>query len=161
MRRSDTRIRPATERDLDRICEIDKLSFEKQWDSDKFKTALRDEFFVFEEDEVLGFLSACCSAVSDTATILKIAVHPDHRGRGIGTALIGAALNRLKALKVAEVELHVDIVKEGAIQLYEQLGFQIRKVVTADYEEEEAFYEMKLKLDGEDGVDDRFQGARQ
>lgn len=144
---SDPSIRLATERDLNRISEIERLSFEKQWDDHKFKTALNDVFLVFEEAEVLGFLSACCSAVANTAVILKIAVHPDHRGRGIATRLISAALARLEKLKVTEVELHVDIVQRGAIELYQRFGFQIRKVVTANYEENESFYEMKLKLD--------------
>lgn len=145
---SDPSIRLATDRDLDRISEIERLSFEKRWDYDKFKTALNDVFFVFDEGQVLGFLSACCSAVESTAVILKIAVHPDHRGRGIATRLISAGLAKLRELKITEVELHVDIVKRGAIQLYERFGFQIRKVVTADYEEDEGFYEMKLKLGG-------------
>ncbi len=143
---ADASIRHATETDLPRICEIERLSFEKQWDYEKFKTALQDEFFVLEEGEILGFLSACCSPLTNTAIILKIAVHPDHRGRGIATRLIAAAVARLKALKMTEVELHVEIVKTGAIHLYERLGFKIRRVVTADYEDEEAFYEMKLKL---------------
>lgn len=142
-------IRQATGSDLNAILEIERLSFEKQWDYDKFKTALNDIFLVFEEKEIVGFLSACCSALGDSAVIMKIAVHPDHRGRGIATRLIEAARDELKEKGIREVELHVDIVKRGAIRLYEKLGFKIRKVVTANYEEDEAFYEMKLKLDKE------------
>ncbi len=150
----DPSVRFATEADLPRICEIERLSFEKQWDYDKFKDALRGEFFVFDEGEVVGFLSACCSAVTSTAVILKIAVHPDYRGRGIATRLIAAAVARLKLLRMTEVELHVEIVKRGAIKLYEQLGFKIRRVLTANYEDEEAFYEMKLKLNSANNVVD-------
>ncbi len=144
---SDTSIRLATEGDLHRISEIERLSFEKPWDYDKFKAALNEVFLVFEEGEILGFLSACCCALASTAIIMKIAVHPDHRGKGIATRLISTALARLKGLKITEVELHVDIVKRGAIQLYERFGFKVRRVVTADYEENEAFYEMKVNLD--------------
>lgn len=139
-------IRRATEEDLALILEIERLSFEKQWDENKFRTALTDVFLVYEEEEIVGFLSACCCAVGDLAIIMKIAVHPDHRGRGIGTRLIEAALAKLKKMGIREVELHVDIVKRGAIQLYEKFGFKVRKVVTANYEENEAFYEMKLRL---------------
>lgn len=139
-------IRLATERDLERILEIERLSFEKQWDHDKFKTALNDVFLVFEEKEILGFLSACCCAVARSAIIMKIAVHPDHRGKGIATRLIEEALEKLRKMGIEEVELHVEIIKRGAIQLYEKFGFKTRKVVTVNYEEDEAFYEMRLKL---------------
>ena len=141
-------IRLATEGDLDAILEIDRLSFEKPWDYTKFAAALSGVFLVFEEEEeILGFLSACCSAGGDNAIIEKIAVHPDHRGRRIATRLIAAVLERLREMRIREVELHVDIVKRGAIQLYEKFGFAIRKVLTVDYEENEAFYEMTLALD--------------
>jgi ribosomal-protein-alanine N-acetyltransferase len=139
-------IRLATQRDLERILEIERASFGKPWDHDKLRTVLGDLFFVFEEREILGFLSACCCAIEDTAIILKIAVHPDHRGKGVATRLIEAALAELKKRAIREVELHVDIVRRGAIRLYEQFGFRIRKVVTANYEENEAFYEMRLSL---------------
>ena len=156
----DRSIRLADEMDLRRICEIERLSFETPWDDDKFRASLKDEFFVFDEGEVLGFLSCSCSEVAKTAVILKIAVHPDHRGRGIATRLIRAVLARLRELHMREVELHVDIVKRGAIHLYEELGFKIRKVVAGDYEDQDAFYEMKLKLDGGDGAEGRLPEDR-
>lgn len=140
-------IRAASERDLDAILEIERASFEKPWDRAKCAAALGDVFLVLDEGQVVGFLSACCPAVGDVATIMKIAVHPAHRGRGIATSLMEAALEELRKRQFKEVELHVDILRAGAIRLYERLGFTVRKVVTADYEENEAFYEMKLALD--------------
>lgn len=142
-------IRLATGLDLERILEIDRLSFDMQWDCGKFKAALNDLFLVFEEKEVLGFLSACCIELANQAIIMKIAVHPDHRGKGIATKLIEAALDKFKKMKFTEVELHVEIVKTGAIKLYEKFGFKVMKVVYANYEENEAYYMMKLKLHDE------------
>lgn len=139
-------IRPASAKDLDRILEIDRLSFEKPWDLSKFEMALKEVFLVFEEQAILGFLVACCREILHEAVILKIAVHPDHRGTGIGTRLIRAGLARFREMGIRDVELHVDIVKRGAIELYERFGFRIMKVLTADYEEDEAFYMMTLKL---------------
>jgi ribosomal protein S18 acetylase RimI-like enzyme len=81
---------------------------------------------------------------------MRIAVHPDHRSKGIATKLIAAALDRLKELSIEEVELDVEIVKKGAIELYEKLGFRTREVITVNGEEEsESFLEMTLKLGGE------------
>jgi len=141
-------IRPATEADLDRILEIEKLSFEKQWFADEFRSALKELFFVYQERDVLGFLSACCCAFAKRAVIMRIAVHPDHRGRGIATRLIQTTVARLREMNIAEVELHVEIVKTGAIDLYQKLGFRIREVITVSDEEDTSFLEMKLKLDG-------------
>ena len=142
-------IRRGTERDLGRILEIERHSFEKQWDADEFKAALNELFLVYQEGEVLGFLSACCCALAKRAVIMRIAVHPDHRGKGIATSLIAAALGRLRRMSIEEVALDVEIVKRGAIVLYEKLGFRLRQVVTANDEQNESFCEMTLKLDGE------------
>ncbi len=139
-------IRLATESDLDRILEIERVSFAMQWDYAKFKAALNDLFLVFEDKEILGFLSACCVELAKQAIIMRIAVHPDHREKGIATQLIEAALDKFKEMKFREVELDVEIVRTGAIKLYEKFGFKIMKVLYANYEEEETFYMMKLKL---------------
>jgi ribosomal-protein-alanine N-acetyltransferase len=143
-------IRPGTEADLERILEIEKLSFEKQWFADEFRAALKELFLVYREEKVLGFLSACRCAPGDRAVIMRIAVHPEHRGKGIASRLIEATLDRFRKMNVAEVELHVEIVKSGAIALYERFGFRIREVITADDDKgSESFLEMKLKLSGE------------
>lgn len=147
MNRTDSHIRFATERDLDGILEVERLSFEKQWDYWQFHEALKDLFLVFEEEGIQGFLIACYSEIANRAVILRIAVHPDTRGKGIATRLIAAALDKLKEMKVREVKLNVEIVKRGAIGLYEKFGFKIYKVVPVNYEENEEFYTMALKLD--------------
>ena len=142
-------IRRATESDLGRILEIESLSFENQWDLASFRAALKELFLVLEEREIVGFLSACCCALAKRAVIMRIAVHPDHRGEGVATRLIAAALDQLRELKVSEVDLDVEIVKTGAIGLYEKIGFQRRQVLTMNNENHEPFLEMKLRLDSE------------
>jgi ribosomal-protein-alanine N-acetyltransferase len=139
-------IRRATENDLGRILEIESLSFENQWDLASFRSALEELFLVLEEKEVVGFLSACCCALARRAVIMRIAVHPDHRGGGVATRLITALLDHLREMKVSEVELDVEIVKTGAIGLYEKLGFRTRRVLPVNGEENEGFIEMTRRL---------------
>ncbi|MEW6387825.1 MAG: GNAT family N-acetyltransferase [Thermodesulfobacteriota bacterium] len=141
-----TCIRSATDSDLPRIMEIDKLSFTSSWDDANFKAALRDIFLVFEEKEIIGFLIACYCQLANKAVIMKIAVHPEHRGKGIGSKLIKAALKEFTLIDVKDVELDVDVVKNGAIRLYEKFGFKCMQVVTMDCEEDDSFYMMKLRL---------------
>ncbi len=58
------------------------------------------------------------------ASIQNIGVTPFHRGRGIGSALILAALLGLQHLAVPIVRLEVTAENEGAIRLYRRLGFR-------------------------------------
>ena len=50
-------------------------------------------------------------------------VHPDYRGRGLGTAVVMAGLEYLKAKNVNTIELEVDSENVPARQLYLKLGF--------------------------------------
>jgi ribosomal-protein-alanine N-acetyltransferase len=144
-------IRFATEGDLNGILEIERLSFPigKQWDRSDFQQALRDLFLVSGEEEISGFLIACCREIERSAVILRIAVHPDDRSRGIATMLIEAAIEKFREMDIREVDLDVDIVKRGAIQLYEKVGFRIaRGIPMSDNnsmnDENGSFYLMKL-----------------
>jgi GNAT superfamily N-acetyltransferase len=131
-------IRFAAEGDLTGILEIERLSFPdgKQWDSGDFQAALKDLFFVFLDGEISGFL---------------IAVHPDCRNRGIATRLIEAAIGKFRDMGIREVELDVEIVKRGAIQLYERVGFRTaRGIPMSENEtmnnENGSFYMMKMVI---------------
>lgn len=142
-------IRPAIERDLPRIMEIERLAFGKQWDYYQFKASLDDIFLVAVDPmsgEVTGFIIACCCKVAQRGIILRIAVHPEHQSRGIGTRLIQAAFEKLKEMGLQEVDLDVDVVKAGAIHLYEKMGFRMVEVFSPAAEEDESFYIMRRKL---------------
>lgn len=141
-------VRFATAKDLPRVLEIENLSFRDPWIYQSFKEALKDLFIVYDVDgEVVGFLIACCRETATKSTILKVAVFPDHRGRGIATTLLAAVVEELKPTSVEEVELIVDVDRPGAIRLYERAGFKIDRVVDMDYDNsEESFYIMTMRL---------------
>ena len=50
---------------------------------------LKDIFLVIEQKEIMGYLVACLCDLGLSAEILRIAVHPDHRGKGIAKDLRG------------------------------------------------------------------------
>jgi [ribosomal protein S18]-alanine N-acetyltransferase len=140
-------IRPATAGDLERIAEIESLCFDPPWTDVQFSTGLKGLFLVFEgEEEILGFLIACIREKGERATIMKIAVHPDHRHHGIASKLISACLDQFRQKNLQSVELDVDIVKNGAIKLYEKFGFKAVQIATVDDEEDTSFLIMKLLL---------------
>jgi ribosomal protein S18 acetylase RimI-like enzyme len=51
-------------------------------------------------------------------------VHKDYRGKGIGTALLGQALEEARSLGLERVELGVYASNLAAIRLYEKYKFQ-------------------------------------
>ncbi len=144
-------LRFATDGDLDGILEIERLSFpiRKQWDRSDFQQALSELFLVSGEEEISGFLIACCREMERRAVIMRIAVHPDYRSRGIATILIREAIEKIREMEIREVELDVDVVKRGAIKLYEAVGFRIaRGIPMSDNNsmdnENGSYYLMKL-----------------
>ena len=143
-------IRSATEDDLDQVMEIDRLSFSAPWVYNFFKSALRDIFLVVEKErEIFGYLIACVCHDLEKAVILRIAVHPNHRGEGAARTLMRKCLDILVQKGIGVVELDVELISRGAIKLYEKFGFKIADVIVfpSDFPgDEETFYIMRLQL---------------
>jgi ribosomal-protein-alanine N-acetyltransferase len=149
-KRATMSARIATRNDIDRVLEIEGLSFLQPWDRHIFELALNDIFLVFEEQDILGYLIAVCCSKNIRATIMKMGVHPEHRRRGIATTLLNEVLEILKGKKIVDVCLNVEIIRTPAIALYEKFGFKIIQTIRMDYEDDladDAFYIMKLILD--------------
>jgi GNAT superfamily N-acetyltransferase len=61
--------------------------------------------------------------VDEQTPELAVAVVPNARGKGCGSAVLGALLDRARADGYHALSLSVDRHNEGAIALYEQYGF--------------------------------------
>ncbi len=59
----------------------------------------------------------------DEGQITNIAVHPDHRRRGYGEAIVRALLRHAKDCRLESVSLEVRVSNEAAIALYRGAGF--------------------------------------
>jgi RimJ/RimL family protein N-acetyltransferase len=82
--------------------------------------------FVADDDGlVVGRLSVARDQhpASRHVADLGLMVAATHRRRGIGTALLQAAVDWARDAGVRKLELHVFPYNEGAIALYEQFGF--------------------------------------
>src|SRR5262245_40690981 len=77
----------------------------------------------------------CCGTIQSIDTggrvgsIQNVGVVAAHRGRGLGTALVLQALHSFAALNFQRVYLDVTADNDGAVRLYERLGF--RKMTTS------------------------------
>ena len=143
-----TVIRSATEEDLDRVLLIESLSFGATWSRHCLKMALSDDIFlVYQQKNVIGYLIACLCEQGKKAEILRIAVHPNHRGKGIAKELLETSFRIFPEDTIEEVSLNVDSSNRAAVKLYEKLGFEIAKVNSflgdLDFH---IFYVMKLKF---------------
>ncbi len=68
---------------------------------------------------------ACFRRTAGEAELLRVAVAPAARRRGLAAALVAAGLDRLRAEGAAACFLEVAAGNEPAIALYRRLGFEI------------------------------------
>lgn len=68
-------------------------------------------------------------AEDKVGAIQNVGILPEHRGRGLGTALMWHSLAGFKSVGIHRVYLEVTAQNSGACRLYERLGFRRTKVV--------------------------------
>ena len=134
-------IRNALKTDINTLLEIEKLCFTTdRLTRRNFLYLLSDKSpsvnLVYEEDEKVG---AYCTLLLNSKTLLarlySIAVHPNLKGKNIGTILMNeiekiAAKNNCKAIRLE--------VKDGnttAVKLYERMGYKHIGYISDYYED--------------------------
>lgn len=139
-------VRDAKSKDLERVAEIERLAFPNPWTPYYLENALKDFFLVYDDGErVQGYLAATIRDQDQKAVILKVAVHPEARGRGIASSLVQGALDAFHQRGIKNVELDVKIISAGAVHLYEKFGFRIQRMVTVDLDDT-SFLVMKKEI---------------
>ena len=137
-------VRVAKQEDFAKVIEIEKLSFPTAWDYDFLEKISNNIFLVFDGQEVCGYLIAGCCHRNVSATILKVAVHPEHRRKGIATNLVHKLVEILKDRKITEIDVIVINVCKPAILFYKKAGF--KTVSTIPQASNNDLYEMKLTI---------------
>ena len=120
-------IGPATVHDLASVAAIERVAFSDPWSLRSFREALDSGSVYFacarsDAGGVLGYVVAWF--VADQGEIANIAVSPDQRGRGVGRALLDAALGEAAARGIAAVFLEVRDSNQRARELYASRGFE-------------------------------------
>ena len=123
----DVGIRKMEMRDLDEVMAIENVSFPTPWS----RRLMTEEIFRDFSDTlvavpaggggVLGY--AVCWAVADESHLLNIAVRPDARGRGVGSALLRECIRRGARCGSGRIHLEVRAGNGPAIRMYEREGF--------------------------------------
>lgn len=111
-------IRAATLADAARLADMHAACFEAAWDKAAMRLLLADSTALMSEE---GFILA--RAVLDEAEVLSIGVLPASRGKGVGAALLAAAIDALRADGVGRIFLEVSDRNASARALYARHGF--------------------------------------
>jgi ribosomal-protein-alanine N-acetyltransferase len=138
-------VRLATQEDLTGIVEIDRLSFANPWDREFLENIAKAIFLVSGRHELYGFLIAGYRNRNAGASLLKIAVHPEHRRKGIATDLINKLVEMLRDRHIAQVEVIVLETCEPAISLYKKIGFKVVSTIPQTSHHDDLWV-MKLEL---------------
>ena len=99
--------------------------FDTPWREDEFEDLLEGEGifgFLAEDGAPAGVI--LCRIAADEMEVLTLGVPPGARRRGVGRALMTAAISEAQVRRAAAAFLEVDVANAGAVALYEQLGFR-------------------------------------
>jgi ribosomal-protein-alanine N-acetyltransferase len=119
-------IRPAVERDIDRIAAIEKASFSDPWSAASFRSLLRGTSLHFAvatagENDVSGYLVMWIAG--GEAEIANLAVAAESRRRHIGSTLLDHAIAVARAGGAEAIFLEVRESNIAARAIYAAHGF--------------------------------------
>jgi ribosomal-protein-alanine N-acetyltransferase len=78
--------------------------------------------------------------------VVSVAVLDQHRGKGVGKALMLEGINGVASRKSDEIYLEVRVSNTQAIRMYQNLGFQVKSRLRSYYRDGEDAYLMALEF---------------
>ena len=116
---------PMNESHVAQVAELEKICFSDPWSEKSVASELSNPlscWLVAEEDGmVAGYVGS--QTVIDESDMMNVAVHPDHRRKGIAEKLVVELVEALKKRESHCLTLEVRASNEPAKALYEKLGF--------------------------------------
>lgn len=114
-----------TEQEVPAVAELEKQIFSMPWSRQGFSDALAMENVIFlvalEEHTVCGYCGIYLAA--DEGEITNVAVAPEYRRQGIAKKLVRALVEAGSERGARQFVLEVRVSNQGAMRLYEKLGF--------------------------------------
>ena len=152
-------IRRCEERDLNSVVNINMATLPEHYSDYFFESLLRElpEAFIVAEvgDKVIGYIMCKIEfgfsnfrklGFVKKGHVVSVAVLEQHRGKGIGKALMLEGINGVLNRKSDEIYLEVRVSNTQAIQMYQRLGFQIKSRLRSYYRDGEDAYLMALEF---------------
>jgi ribosomal-protein-alanine N-acetyltransferase len=112
--------------DLDEIIAIEQVSFPTPWPRQVFEMELNSSRSCKRVSKINGAVVGYIIAwkIYDEVHILNLAVHPEHRRKGIGRGLLIDCLRYFSKKGIKSAILEVRVRNQDAITLYEKIGFR-------------------------------------
>jgi len=150
---SEIEIVKAKVSDIKRIIEIEELSYSDPWPREIFMVDYlfnsSSEYFVAKmQGKIVGFIGIWYEGKK--LHVINVAVHPDERGKGIGTNLLLFAINLAKELGYETVYLEARKSNVSAQRLYRKLGFKEKEELKGYYQDGEDGIRMELSVPKEE-----------
>jgi [ribosomal protein S18]-alanine N-acetyltransferase len=116
--------------DLNAIEHIEQRAYPTPWSRSMFASELAKPTSIclgaFEGDDLVGYIVN--SRYVDAWHVMNVAVDPNVRRRGVATALLEHLFQLTRGDERRGYTLEVRISNDGAIRLYERLGFEARGI---------------------------------
>jgi [ribosomal protein S18]-alanine N-acetyltransferase len=116
--------------DLSAIEAIEQRAYPTPWSRSMFASELAKPTSIclgaFEGEDLVGYVIN--SRYVDAWHVMNVAVEPEHRGRGIATALLERLFEVTRDDERRGYTLEVRVSNDHAIRLYEKLGFERRGI---------------------------------
>lgn len=117
---------PLSKELVPQVAAIEAISFSEPWSEHAYMEVCEKEeyFYLAAVDEKGNALGMCGLLIGPfEAEVMNVAVHPDHRGKGIAMQMMQALLKAGEELGVKEFTLEVRVGNAAAIHVYEACGF--------------------------------------
>jgi ribosomal-protein-alanine N-acetyltransferase len=131
----------------DLVREFDQRYFPRPWPPEQWQLGQEHHLLGwFEDRELRGFCLLAHLPDDETSHLLKILVHPEHRGTGVAGSFWKAITLYLRELKLSKVYLEVEASNQGALRFYAKQGFRTLRSVKQYYSDGEGAHMMELTL---------------
>ncbi len=132
--------------DLERVYSIECASFNSPWAKADFKyhqAVCTEGFFVAAINNTIAGFIIIAPPMPKAGHILNLAVAPELRNLGVGTALVNYVIEKLRNQGVKRVWLEVRISNTGARTFYKKFGFREEGIIENYYTLEDAIVMVK------------------
>ena len=110
---------------VSQVAALEAICFHDPWSENSVASELSNPLSLWlvalEDGQVTGYVGS--QTVAGETDMMNVAVHPDHRRKGIAEELIASLVEELKAMESRCLTLEVRASNIPAITLYEKLGF--------------------------------------
>ncbi len=152
-------IRRCESADLPAVIEINMAALPEHYSDYFFESILKElpEAFIVAElnGKIIGYIMCKIEfgfsnfrklGFVKKGHVVSVAVLEEHRGKGIGKALMLEGINGAMLRKSDEIYLEVRVSNDAAINMYQKLNFQIKSRLRSYYRDGEDAYLMALEL---------------